>query len=126
MAKKRKSYRKNNGKDKHHIWYQARHYSKGSLASLRQYPYSKIMIPRETLHRTIHEFVGDIPAPSQLTAQRVLNELRRLYRVGEIGDDDNFEERLSVIISLLDFTDQPTVDALKRQLAIVREFYKPP
>ena len=74
----------------------------------------------------IHEFVGDVPAPSHINAQSALDQLRSLEFYGVIGENDTIQRRLEVFIALFDCVEQPTADALKKQLAIVRKFYHEP
>lgn len=129
MSKLKKRYMKrkkskthcvsNSAKDRHHILYQRRHYT-GVLSDLRNYEYCVVSIPKNTLHRQIHEYLGDIPAPRPASAREALWQLRVLYRYGGISDTDDIEKRLLVLISLFECVEQPTADALKEQLSIVR------
>lgn len=136
MSKKRRRYYRrarptpraviDQAKDRHHVFYQGRHYKNGALTVLRHHPYAVAMIPRNTLHRMIHEFLGDVPAPSHINAQSALDQLRSLEFYGVIGENDTIQRRLQVFIALFDCVEQPTADALKKQLAIVRKFYHEP
>lgn len=132
MAKKKKRYLRQDRKqrreqiqanayDRHHIFFQKRHWT-GILAELRKYEYCVVSIPKDTLHRQIHEYIGDIPTPRPASAREVLWELRVLYRYGGISDDDDVEKRLNVLISLFECVEQPTADGLKRQLSIVQKY----
>ena len=131
MSKAKKRYRRkkasntSNGSptacDRHHIFFQKRHWT-GILAELRKYEYCVVSIPKDTLHRQIHEYIGDIPTPRPASAREVLWELRVLYRYGGISDDDDIEKRLNVLISLFECIEQPTADGLKRQLSIVQKY----
>ena len=114
----------NSANDRHHLLYQKRHYN-GILSELRNYEYCVVSIPKNTLHRQIHEYLGDIPAPRPASAREVLWELRVLYRYGGISDDDDIEKRLLVLISLFECVEQPTADALKKQLSIVQKYKSP-
>ena len=46
--------------------------------------------------------------------------------IGAISDKDPFEKRLIVLIALFECVAQPTADALKKQLDLVREFNTKP
>ena len=111
-------------KDRHHLLYQKRHY-RGILSELRNYEYCVVLIPKDSLHRLIHEYLGDIPAPKPVNAREALWQLKVLYRYGGIHDDDSIEERLKVLISLFECVEQPTADALKKQLSIVQSYKGP-
>lgn len=110
-------------KDSHHLLWMRRRWSNGALVALRKYPYCIIDIPRNTLHREIHENIATIPTPSAINAQSALNQLRTLEKYGAISDQDDIVRRLEVLIALFDCAEPRTTDALKRQLAIAREFY---
>ena len=130
MSKKKRRYHRvrynYSSKDRHHIWYQGRHYNSGALARLRNYWYSVVMIPREPVHKIIHEYIGDIPVPSEENAQKLLDALHIMSNLGMISESDKIERRLLVFIDLLDHTEQPTVEALEKQLSIIRKFYNRP
>lgn len=112
--------------NRHHLCWERRRWNYGSLKALRSHPYCNIEIPALTLHRTIHEQMRQIPPPSLESAKDALWHLWYLEKMGGISLDDNIEKRLSVLIALFDYTDQPTADGFKKQLQIVREFYKKP
>lgn len=135
MAKKRRRYLKRKRsfthslsdrcKDRHHIFFQKRFYG-GTLSEFRKYPYCVVLIPKNTLHHQIHSEVPNVPVPKVANAKNALAQLRTLYRYGAISDDDSIERRLVVLIALFECIEQPTADALKRQLDIVRKFYNGP
>jgi hypothetical protein len=125
--KKRKKQKPNYKlKDSHHILYQKRHWCRGYLKVLREHDYCVIDIPRDTLHRQIHEWLGDIPIPSDNNAKEVLRNITLLEKQGAISNDDPLERRLTILIALFDCIEQPTADALRKQLKITRDFYEKP
>lgn len=111
--------------DVHHLLWIGRHWGSGHLASLRQYWYCKVSIPRDTLHRFIHENLATIPTPRPQTAKDVLAQLRYLERYDAIHECDPVDRRLEVLIALFDCVEPHTAEALRKQLEIVREFYRP-
>lgn len=113
------------GYDRHHIFYQRVNWARGVLAVLRQYPYCKIYIPRK-LHDRIHEEIGNITPPSLVNAIDAMRQLRNLELYGSISELDDFEQRLKVLIFLFDSVEPKTVECLKKQLEIVRDFYGEP
>lgn len=134
MAKSKKRYGKKkhkakrcNGCDTHHLCYQRRHWRHGATRALRLFHYCLIQIPKATLHRMIHEYVGDIPEPTELNAQHALEQLKMLERYNAIHNDDPIEKRLNLLAALFDCCDQPTADGFRKQLEIVHKYYsKPP
>lgn len=126
MSKLKTKQKTASGLDKHHLLFNARRWGTGYLAELRKFHYCVMPIPRNTLHRLIHENVGCIPPPSGRNAKDALNQLRMLERYGAISDDDSLEKRLGLLAALFDCCEQPTADAIRRQLEVVRKFYKSP
>ena len=112
--------------DKHHLCFIGRRWASGWLASFRQYWYCTIYIPRDTLHRYIHENIATIPAPRPESAKDALRQLQYLEKYNAIHDEDPIEKRLELIACLFDCTEQRTADAFRRQKEIVQEFYKCP
>ena len=84
------------------------------------------MIPRDTIHRHIHEWLSDIPAPREVSAREALKHLRLLESQGAISDDDTLEQRLYLLAALFDCNDQETADGFRKQLEIVRNYHKKP
>ena len=133
MAKKKRRYA-NSSKhvysppktpfDVHHLLWIGRRWSCGHLASLRQYWYCKVSIPRDSLHRFIHENIASIPAPRPQSAKDALDQLRNLERYGAIHSLDPVDRRLEVLIALFDCVEPRTAEALSQQLEIVREYKK--
>ena len=131
MAKKKKRKRSSypraiNASNSHHLLWQRRKWDRENLRILRNYPYCIVEIPANTLHRRIHENIRQIPPPSQENAKEALWHLQYLEKHGGIKANDSIEKRLKVLIALFDCSEQPTADALRKQLEIVREFYEKP
>lgn len=125
--KRRSSYpRVNSGNNSHHLLWQRRRWDCGAVKALRSYHYCIIDIPANTLHREIHENINQIPPPSQENARRVLWHIQYLERFGGISERDPIEKRLKVLIALFDCSEQPTADALRKQLEIVNGLKKAP
>lgn len=114
------------GKDTHHLLYQRRFWHGDALVALRDYWYCKAEIPKNTLHRRIHSIVQDVPAPKVTNAKSALEQLRTLERYEVIHEDDTIERKLEVLIALFDSVEQPTAEALRKQLDIVHKFYEKP
>ena len=88
--------------------------------------YCSVLIPRETLHREIHHFIGSVPVPRSSSIKIVLRQLDFLERYEAISKDDPIEKRLRVLIALFECIEDDTADALKCQLKIVNRFYSKP
>ena len=117
--------RHRSGYDRHHIFYQKRHYKSGYLLALRNYWYCKISIPKDTIHKLIHEYIGDIPTPKPTSAKRVLSRLQEMRLSGEISNTDEPKKRLYILASMFELTDPPTAYTLNQQLKIMHT-KKPP
>ena len=137
MAKKRKRrkkkrskghtvYKTKNANDHHHILWQKNKWSQGYVYKLRDHPYCKISIPRDTLHRHIHlEMIG-IPVPSQDAAKFALDRIGCLEERGLISLNDTFEKRLKVLIAFFEGNEPDTTEALKKQLEIIQGYSEGP
>jgi hypothetical protein len=122
---RRKQMMQNNKKcDRHHILYQRTNWSRGALCILRQYNYCKVYIPRD-LHEKIHEAVGNITPPSITNAIQALKMIKNLEMYDSIGEFDDLEKRIKVLIFVFDSVEPKTVECLKRQLEIVHDYYEP-
>ncbi len=109
-----------------HLCFQKRHWKGGYLAELRSFYYCVVSIPKDSLHRRIHEFMADVPAPSGANAKDALASLRTLEKYGAISNSDPIEKRLTVLAALFDCVEQPTSDAFRKQLQIVHDSKKAP
>lgn len=108
--------------DRHHIFFTRKIWSKGKLDKLRLHPYCVIPLYRNSIHRYLHIHQAYIPAPSGRVVDDIIEQLGHLQEYGGISQNDPLEKRLIVLISLFECIAQPTADALKEQLRIVREF----
>lgn len=125
--KKRKQARRRSQDDCHHLCYQKRYWCKtpGTL-SLRRHHYCKVYIPRDTLHKILHNHILTVPVPKEINALGALEQLRLLERYGAISDEDNIERRLQILSALFDCVEQDTADAFREQARIAHEFYDKP
>lgn len=125
--RRKKEAHRRNGKDQHHLCYQKRYWRKtpGALL-LREFHYCKVYIPRDTLHKLLHNHILEVPVPKDVNALAALTQLRLLEQAGAIGDHDNIEKRLQLLAALFDCTEQPTADAFRAQARIAHEFYTKP
>jgi len=128
--KRRKKARKEkalltNTQDCHHLFYYRKDYKTKILRELREFYYCKLYVPKDTLHKTLHAMVKNVPVPKEVNAREVLRHLRLLESQGAISSQDGFEKRVDIIAALLDCVEQPTADALRVQAKIAHEFKKP-
>lgn len=114
-----------NAKDKHHIFYTRNKWSHGPSCRLRLYPYCIVLIDKYTLHKYIHEHLTYIPTPRCSSIREVLYQLEQLREYGAISLNDPIEKRLQVLIALFECVEQPTANALKKQLKLVHDIKKP-
>lgn len=120
--KKRRGHFSPTAQDLHHICYTRRGWSQGYARALREHPFCKVYIPRDTLHRAIHVNLSQIPAPEGNDAKRVFEYLMRLERAGQLDYAADILERLDFLIAHLETS--TTVEALKKQRGLVEQ-YKP-
>lgn len=113
-------------KDKHHIFFMKKDYRRGALWELRSHEYCCVMLPKRTLHKCIHEHMNGVPAPSLSAAKDALFQLNALDKRGALNYNDPIEKRLKLLASLFDCAAQPTADALRKQLSIVRRYPREP
>lgn len=86
--------------DRHHIWFQRKHYSGFWANKLRNHPYSIILIPKNTIHRAIHRAVEDITVPSEDKCKDLYLKLCERWNAGELKETDSLEKRLDVFIDM--------------------------
>lgn len=129
MAKKKKRYKKRRAPkvysrscDIHHICYIRRSWNSGYPRKIRDHPYFKISIPRDTLHRMIHSELKEIPVPSELAAKSAYEQILLLENYCALHYGDPIEKRLSILIAIFDCSAQETADGFRKQLEIVHEF----
>lgn len=130
MAKKKKHIKKHHKKlarvnsymNRHHLLWMRKMWYSGSLRSLRDYYYCIVWLPKDTVHKTIHERVPYIPVPKSSYAHYVLEKLKQLDAIGAISDEDSVEKRLGVLLFYFDCIEPKTAEALWEQLKVVREY----
>lgn len=130
MAKKKKRVKKHHKRllrtssmlNRHHLLWMRKMWYSGSLRKLRDYYYCIVWIPKDTMHKAIHERVAYIPVPKNAYAHYVLGELEKLDELGAISEEDTIEKRLSVLLFFFDCAEQKTANALWEQLKVVREY----
>lgn len=135
MSKKKRRYERHKKRhggnpkacDVHHILFIRRQWSQGYAKAIRQFHYCMISLPKNTVHRAIHEGMSLIPVPSNTAARGAYEQLLLLDRYGVLRDTDPIEKRLALLIALFDCVAQPTADGLRKQLAIIQKYKnKPP
>ena len=112
-------------KDTHHLLYQGRHWKQGYAKLLRESPYFKVLIPRDTLHRAIHSKAHDLPTPHGA-------ECRKAYQLMMVGiasgrldpERDTAEKRLEFLIEVWEDDCPATVAMLRWQRDIIHKFFE--
>lgn len=133
MSKKKRRYAKKHRRSAapqtssfnlHHILWIRRKWDKASWShKLRNHPYMKVSIPKDTLHKWIHQAVYEVPIPREIICQKAYEEIERLYKFGAISDNDNIIKRLDLLIFILKYVADDTVAALEAQKEIATRFY---
>lgn len=68
--------------------------------------------------------MGEIPVPSPIASKEAYEQLDLLDKMGALHTNDGIEKRLNLIAALFDCIDQPTADAFREQIYIVRDYNK--
>lgn len=134
MAKKKKCSRKRKKKryintnihDTHHLCYQQKQWQRGNLRKLKDYWYCKVKINRDTLHKYIHNNLGNITPPQDSSAKAALEQLEYLAKYSAISEFDSIERRLDILAALFDCSDQQTANDFREQLRLICELKRTP
>jgi hypothetical protein len=82
-------------------------------------------IPRETLHRTIHSKIHDVPTPNGRECKKAFDELCRREQKGLISADDSIEKRIDFLIEIWEEHNcDATIAILKWQKQVIQKFYE--
>lgn len=57
--------------NQHHLLWQRSWYDTGYCRSLRNLPYTKVMLDKK-LHKALHEEISEVPIPTGTTAKRIV------------------------------------------------------
>lgn len=135
MSKKKWRYKKRKHKKKvntsalntHHLCFIRRNWGRKYAKAIRQFYYCQIELPKDTVHRIIHEKLYEVPAPREVVAKYAYEQLLLLQKYGALHENDPIEKRLMILAALFDCVEQPTADAFRKQLEIVQNYKsKPP
>lgn len=103
---------------------QKRHWQQGYAKALREHPYMGKYIPRDTLHRSIHAKIHDIPCPNGRECKEAFETILKLERDGKINvENDTCEQRLGLLIRLWEHKCPATVAILKWQRDLIAKYY---
>lgn len=126
MSRKKKNNKSKHrrGYDWHHILFQHKHWQQGYAKALREHPYMGKYIPQDTLHRTIHSKIHDIPTPNGRECRKAYEELCRMEREGLISPYDTLEQRIDFLLRVWENDGcEATLAMLKWQKQVVEKFY---
>lgn len=111
-------------KDTHHLLFQGRHWEQGYAKLLREHPYFKVEIPKDTLHREIHSKIHDIPTPNGAECKLAYQLMVEGIASGRLDPEhDTAEKRLEFLISVWKDKCPATVAMLGWQRDIFAKFY---
>ena len=110
--------------DTHHLLFQGRHWKQGYAKLLREHPYFKVEIPRDTLHRELHCKIHDIPTPHGAECKEAYTLLLEGIASGNLDPTyDTAEKRLEFLIEVWKDKCPATVAMLGWQRDIIAKFY---
>ena len=84
------------------------------------------MIPKNTLHRFIHEGVSDVPLADGKSCKIAVMAINNWLEAGYISLDDSVERKLEVLIGIFNKISPKTANVLQKQLDIVRNYNERP
>ena len=117
--------RQSNEKNTHHLLYQGRHWKQGYAKLLRESPYFKVLIPRDTLHRAIHSKAHDLPTPNGVDCKRAYQLMVEGIASGRLDPEhDTAERRLDFLIEVWEDDCPATVAMLRWQRDIIHKFFE--
>ena len=111
-------------KDRHHLLWTRRKWRKDFGGKLRSHWYLRVPIS-VSLHRFIHENMSGIPRCNEALCESALIQLDYLSAHQVIHKDDTLEQRLQLLIAILDTGQSPTCEALRRELSLAKTFRPP-
>lgn len=82
------------------------------------------MIPKNTLHRFIHEGVNDVPLADGKSCRIAVEAINNWLEAGYIHLDDTLAQKLVILIIIFNAIEPRTAEALVKQLHIAGEFEK--
>lgn len=126
IRKKRRKKRTRNPVTHHHLCWTRANWSGEYAQKFRRFHYNIVTFPLNGLHEAIHNEMDGIPVPSEDNAKEMLEHLNILERYGGISDKDSAVKRLKVLVALFTYIEQPTADALQKELEIIESYSKKP
>lgn len=108
--------------NKHHLFYPRKQYNAGFAKRLREFPWLRIEIPIKK-HRAIHQKVERVPLPPNKRLKEAFFILEDLARQCRLDKDADMEERINVLLCILDRHPEctPTCNALRKQKKVFLE-----
>ena len=84
------------------------------------------MIPKNTLHRFIHDGVNDVPLADGKSCRIAVEAINNWLEAGYIHLDDPLDQKLLTLITIFNTIEPRTAEVLKKQLHIVRDYTQRP
>lgn len=105
--------------NQHHLLWQRRWYDTGYCRSLRNLPYTKVMLDKK-LHKALHEEISGVPIPTGATAKKICYAILNGLIMETIHIDDKPSDRIAFMMDLLSTADKQTYVALKTQYVFLK------
>lgn len=131
VSKKKRRYGKKHHKrravdlhttDWHHCLFMRRNWEKGWAKRLREHRYCGSQIPKNTLHRQIHEAVRNVPTPDDWYCAQIYEAIESWIEGGFIHIDDPIDKKLEMLIKCFQVKYPATAEALRKELEVVHQF----
>lgn len=84
------------------------------------------MIPKNTLHRFIHEVVHDVPLADGKSCRIAVETINNWLEAGYIHLNDTLAQKLVILIIIFNAIEPRTAEALVKQLHIACGYNKRP
>lgn len=110
--------------DTHHILFPKSDWKKNAAKRLRNHWYLTPKIPKDTMHKAIHENVSFVPVPSEKIIRDALVQIHLLEGYGVLHIDDPISKRIALLASFFECCCPDTVEALEKQYKIATRFEK--
>ena len=107
----------------HHCLWKRNCWDTGWARRLRNHPYCRIEIPRDTLHQLIHATIPEIPVASGIACKTAYEALNSWLEAEFISMDDNLSTRCANLMRCFRASSPDTYKALQKQKQIADGYY---
>ena len=107
----------------HHILWKKNCWDTGWAKRLRNHPYCKIGVPRDTLHQLIHASIPEIPVASGIACKTAYEAIDSWLASGYASMEDDLSTRCRKLMMCFRVACPDTYKALQKQKQIADGYY---